>query len=248
MKVIIVDWCKYPFKRYKKFGANIVKCGLLRILEGINNYEAGIDFSVWLVITDCQERSEREKYVELMNIYGFIENVFFRDNIGQDIGSYNYAYQVLKKKQYSGDVVFMNTSVDGPHSNNWLSKFKQLFYQKNNIGLCGITLNNENKIIPHFKKKYKPRNPHVQSFFYFTNMNILQDVFLKNLAGHDEYIKKRLIKNGEINISLSVLEKGYGICAISNPEFIYYYGDDWVIPYHSGFRKNKQFSKIINKL
>lgn len=246
MKIILAEWGKYPLKREKVFGKNIIKCGLLRILENMAKNPGGESFEVRIVITDCDD-STKLKYQSLMKEYSFIERVSFRDNHGQDIGSYNFAYQTLLKEDYSGNIIFMNSSVRGPIKKDWLKDYLTLFHSDTQIGLCGITLNNQNYF--SFSNHYSPKNPHVQSFFLLTNTRILKDVFPSgNISGFNKISKKALIKSGEIGISTAFLNKGYKICCKAYPQFIYQKGDLWTIPLKANFRKRKYFSKIVNTL
>lgn len=246
MKIILAEWGKYPLKREKVFGKNIIKCGLLRVLENMLTHPGGERFEVRIVITDC-DNSTKLKYQSLIKNYSFIEDVSFRDNQGQDIGSYNFAYQRLLKENYNGNVIFMNSSVRGPLKRDWLKNYLALFHSDTQIGLCGITLNNQNYF--SFSKSYLPKNPHVQSFFLLTEISLLKEVFpTGSLSGFNQESKKALIKSGEIGISTAFLNKGYKICCKAYPEFIYQNGDLWTIPLKANFRKRKKFSKIINTL
>lgn len=155
MKIILVDWAGYPLQREKKIGKTVITCGLEIILKQMAKYNAGIDFNIILIINDCDE-NKKETYKKLKSKYKFIEKIFFRSNIGQDLGAYNWGYNYLKKREYAGEVLFMNSGVAGPYKDNWLLKYANLFNKKEKIGLCGISMNSHITILNR-----SPFKPHV---------------------------------------------------------------------------------------
>ena len=277
ISIILVDWIEYPLYRQKKLGhlsENTISCGLGSILEKMAKYSAGIDYEVTLIITGLNspiyeycakayrairhyllpKKYSNEKvnfykekkilYETLVKKYPFIKQLIFKNNTGQDIGAYNYGYQLLKKNNYQGDVVFMNSSLEGPNENGWLLKYRGQFLKDETIGLCGITIN------PTTSNLVEENcfSPHVQSFFLYTNMSVLNRVFHTNLPGYN--IKSGrifLVMNGEIAISTAVLEAGYGITSIASPDCIYKKGDSWYLPYEQ-IRFKKEFRQFANRI
>jgi len=259
MEIILNDWAGYDLFREKHLGPNIIQCGLGKVLMNISVYHPGMDIEVVLVInSDLGEKQwflkrifskdrhlpKAQRYFELKEKYPFIKKIIFRSNFGRDIGAYNCGYQYLKKINYHGDVLFLNTGLAGPSENGWLKKYRDQFYSGKNIGLCGITMNSHNTNVSP-----SPFMPHVQSFFLFTNMDVLRKVFPYNLCGvwilHD---KDRLIEEGEIGISQKVLNKGYGICCTTFKDFYYYKGASWDIPHIGDVRFLKEFEKNANHI
>lgn len=247
MKIILVDWEGYPLRRKKKLGRYAIRCGLGRILENMSRFSAGVEYGVVLVI-NCTDGSKKGIYERLLKKYEFIERLFFRDNLGQDIGAYNYGYGYLQSIGYQGDVVFMNSSVRGPRCDGWLSRYRDLFYKREHNGLCGISLNSHDTNI----MENPPFAPHVQSFFIYTHMRVLQDVFKEGLCGSQvrtdgENGKHLIIQQGEIGISRAVLDAGYSICCIAYEDFFYRKGASWDIPY-GDLRTKREFRKFANSL
>jgi hypothetical protein len=165
-------------------------------------------------------------YAGLSQRYAFIESVHFRNNGGQDFGAYDFGYRLLLSQGYDGDVLFMNSSVAGPHEPNWLLKYRDQFYRHENVGLCGISLNSHNTA-----REPELFAPHVQSYFLFTNMRVLKHALGPRLFQVSPTEKLEVIEQGEIGISARVLDAGYGITAATFPDFIYRHGGNWSIPY-----------------
>jgi rhamnan synthesis protein F len=253
MKIVLVEWAAYPLERDKRVGAQVVKCGLGRTLEAFRRWPAGVPFELIVIINRADEpsppasrlcrawgklqhavgvsesqriASRMRTYARLRERYSFIEAVHIRDNQGQDVGAYDFGYQLLQAQGYRGDVLFMNSSVSGPHEENWLSKYRDQFRRHENVGLCGISMNSHDT-----SRDAEPFAPHVQSFFLYTNMRVLQHAVGPRLFQLDTTDKEEVIAKGEIGISARVLDAGYRITSSNFPDFAYRRGDAWSIPY-----------------
>jgi hypothetical protein len=231
MKVVLVEWAGYPLKRDKVIGTRIVKCGLGRILTAIKRYDAGLPIQILIVINclqpsdDCIDTDMR-LYHQLTKRYPFVESLYFRNNKGLDIGAYDFAYNILLRDGYEGEILFMNSSVSGPIKNNWLLKYIHQFQTHDGLGLCGITLNSHNT-----SRSPSCFAPHVQSFFILSRMGILKHALGSTLMPNQNTMDKReVIEHGEIAISTSVLNSGYAINALMFPNFAYRRGDLWQLP------------------
>ncbi len=165
-------------------------------------------------------------YADFTGRYSFIHSVHFRNNRGQDFGAYDFGYRLLQGQGYDGDVLFMNSSVSGPHGANWLAKYRDQFYRHENVGLCGISLNSHNTA-----REPEAFAPHVQSYFLFTNMRVLKHALGPRLFQANPTEKLDVIEQGEIGISGRVLDAGYAITATTFPDFAYHRGGEWSIPY-----------------
>ena len=261
IKVVLVEWMGYPLYRKKVLFDYSLNCGLGRLLDNMNRYNAGEDHETLLVVNEHPPSFKRvgllgakvfdrlflnnprtnspEKFDDYLANYAFVKEVFYRENLGQDLGAYDFAFQHLKARGHDGDVVFINSSSIGPVADGWLSKYKNLFYKHEKCGLCGISVNSHHAKTNRFL-------PHVQSFFLYTNMKILDDVFPNGLyqsTGKEEKID--LILGGEIKISQDVIAKGYGISSSMFPDFCYKEGDEWTIPYRD-LRLKKEFRTRVN--
>jgi len=246
IQVLLVEWMGYPLFRKKALGKNIIRCGLGNLLSDLNKYDAGIDFECSVVVNRHQTQPNRlvaaadripllkplllnnpqtncqQKLDDFLSKYSFIKQVFYRDNISQDIGAYDYFYQYLRQQKHDGHVLFINSSVRGPREDGWLVKYKNLFEAEPDTGLCGISLNS------HHDEEF---HPHVQSFFLYSSMSVLERVFPYGfLNGESLSNKDDLIVKGELEISAKVLKAGYGIRSSTFPDFFYKRGQAWTIP------------------
>lgn len=221
VKIILVDWVGYSIRRKKRLGNYSFLCGLEQNLKGMRQYYAGCVFRVILVINDAVSYEYREKNAPLFESLHFLEKVIYRaSNQGRDFGAYDAGYQYLKKTGYQGDVVFMNSSARGPRYPYWLVRYQKLFYAQEKIGVCGVSINSHGTHIAS-----RPFDPHVQSFFLYTNMSILRTVFPDELpAATEDADYCNIISKGEIEFSRRLLAQGYGISSKMFDGFIYRIG------------------------
>lgn len=251
VKIILNDWEGYPLYREKIIGKKKIKCGLELLIKNLAKHQSNIEIEIYLIITSnfgrkeyyftrvlfwlkiihlFKKYSQHKKslgiYTSLKKEYPFIKTIIYKDNLGLDIGAYNYGYQILKREQYSGYVIFMNSSVTGPDRDQWFEDYETLYNYNENIGVVGISMNshNDHRSPPVF-------DPHVQSYFLFTEMKKIIKTFPKNLPGFKiNYNKEKLIHVGEIGFSRELLNAGYSIaCRIYGKEF-YTKDNDWKWP------------------
>lgn len=273
INIILVDWIEYDLYRQKKIGENTICCGSGAILDNMAKYNAGLDYQVTLVITGilnpiheyCLDKyrvvrhilnpqksssdrinfhsRQKDRYLQLTKKFPFVNALHFKDNIGQDLGAYNYGYQLLKKQNYQGDVVFMNSALEGPNEDDWLKKYSDQFHKHDDTGLCGITINPTTKNLVE-----NDFSPHVQSFFLYSNMKTLLNVFPQDLPGYNiKNNRLSLILNGEIGISKAILDADYGITSLAFPDFFYKKGDLWSISCEE-IRYKKEFKQFANRI
>lgn len=237
--IVLAGYAKYPLERTKYYGKNTsFKCGLAAVFKNISKYVAGAKFKILLVINNANDM-EKASIRKLAQNFAFVYKILFRSNVGYDFGAYNLGYRCLKKINYNGDIVFMNCSVNGPNNDNWLLKYYDLFHSIENVGIVGASICSHTlqfETIRFFK-------PHIQSFFLYTNMEVLRSVFKENLPAI--FIKKdklAIITIGEIGLSQQILKKGYSIAVPLFNNFFYKRGKAWAIPYGS-YRE-----KILNRI
>ena len=156
------------------------------------------------------------------------QNIFilYRENKGFDFGGYAYGSNILKKSY--DYYFFINTSVNGPHmenfniySNDWTLPFIELFNE--NVKLVGTTINCWTKdYISQYnlRKLFKHNAPfhHVQSMFfcinneYFTylkKINFFNEIYINNIK---DFLY--IICVFEIGLSQIALSKGWNINCI----------------------------------
>lgn len=241
VRIVVADLTGYPLYREKYICGKIVKCGIGRIFDNMLRFRAGLNFDVTLVINSRDsddrpgpvaghrpEETPRHAYESLKDRYPFVREVMFRDNVGQDIGAYNAGYTRLKNEGHDADVVFMNSSVEGPSYDYWLYRYSRLYHRTGRIGLCGISINAGTS-----HREDVEFSPHVQSFFIYTDMKTLSALASDgNLPGSDLQCcdRNELVTKGEIELSRRALDKGYGICSSLFERFVYHKGDMWAAP------------------
>lgn len=208
--VVLIDWGRYPIVRSKTFLPDRppIQCGLLPILQGMASHPAGVRFFVLLVVN---EPLELRVYEDLAASFPFVKTLLRRDNVGMGHGAYAAGYEYLRQEGYVGEVAFMNTSCVGPNSAGWLLKYQELFRSRPDIGLCGVTLNS------HDTDRTQQFMPHVQSYFVYTNTDIMDFVVASEGVFPGANIVTGVgdvVVGGEIRLSQAVLDAGYAItCA-----------------------------------
>lgn len=239
--IILTDWLGYEPARVKRVGGTAMEVGAGPLLENLARYSAGTAFFVILVLnelstspiasTETRAISEKKQWWQsFARQFAFVKDIQFRPNTDFDIGAYEHGLQILRQRKFEGDVLFMNSSLRGPSADNWLARYDSLFHERDDMGLCGITLN------ALAVRDGFPELPHVQSFFLYTSMRVLQDVFPERLFQGALSSRQEAISNGEIAFSEAVLRHGYAIRCAAFPDFIYRLGDTWQVPLVYGWR------------
>lgn len=249
VRVLLVEWMGYPLFRQKRLGRFTFDCGLGNLVSNMERYSAGTDFECTVVVNRRPESAlaalnrvpglgrllrnsartnSEEKYRDFLRPFSCVKEVLFRDNEFQDLGAYDFFYSRLRQEGYRGHVLFANSSVRGPAENGWLAKYQRLFELEPDTGFCGISLNSHNTMT-----KDGGYLPHLQSFFIYTSMPVLERVFPNGLcdprAAHDQS-KDALVTQGEIGLSQKVLAAGFGLRCSQFPDFYFKTGYPWTIP------------------
>jgi hypothetical protein len=241
------EWLGYDPVRTKRLGSSPVEVGAGPILMNMARFEPGQPFFVILVLNELEPArskappgltSERAKehWTEFASRFSFVREIEFRPNVDFDIGAYDHGLRVLRREAFDGDVLFMNSSLRGPHADDWLARYHTLFHEREDIGLCGVTLNAMSV------SDGTPELPHVQSFFLYSSMRVLGNVFPQGLFEGELKSKKEAIELGEIAISEAVLRHGYAIRCAAYPDFVYKQGGKWEIPLVFGWRRDPELA------
>jgi hypothetical protein len=249
VKIVLAHFDGYPLYREKQIFNGVIKCGIGRLFDNMVRYRAGVPLEVILVVNlgrDAEYGERTEFYRSLQLKYSFITKIVLRDNSGCDCGGYNAGFLYLKECGYRGDVVFMNSSARGPSNHYWLLKYQHMFSRRDDIGLCGISMNSHTTHLPLDRWTFRP---HVQGFFLYTNMEIAMLVYGDALPGAltAEGLKREAISDGELMFSQMMLDRGYGICSKLFESFVYYKGRPWSIP-QGDTRFTMRYYQFANKL
>ena len=105
----------------------------------------------------------------------------------------------------------MNSACIGPLTHNWLDIYQELFHQDDTTGAVGATYCANNISI-----KSQVLEPHLQSYFLYSNMAVINHVFPDQLPYPESVNKIDIIKKGEIEFSNQLLSFGYSIKAKLN--------------------------------
>lgn len=249
VKVLLVEWMGYPLFRRKRLGSYTFECGLGHLVKNMQRFDPGVELDCTVVLNrhpdgawtrvgrvpvldrlllNSPRTNSEHKYREFLRAFPIVRRVQFRVNHLQDIGAYDQFYAQLRAEGYRGHVLFANSSVRGPTADGWLAKYQRLFELEPDTGFCGISLNSHNTMIPGGS-----RDPHLQSFFIYTSMSVLEQVFPQGLTApadaHDQS-KDALVTQGEIGLSRKVLAAGYGLRSSQFPDFYFKTGVSWTIP------------------
>jgi len=245
----------YPPVRRKLLprSSGVVDCGFLPLLQSFQKLQPGIEFELTFVVNkmskpigQVDEASgdrlwSEDEYRGLEERFSFVKEVVFRPNQAGDIGGYDFGYRLLRGRGFSGDVLFVNSSVAGPRDHGWLRKYYDLFRLRADTGLCGTTVN----MIP--QHGYATLH-HVQSWFLYSNMHVLGKVFGERLLNDPDMLKSKqdIILHGEIAISQTILKAGYSICCSAFPELSYRLGERWEYPFRLGWRTDAKLIHLAN--
>lgn len=244
MVKLIIAWHEQePFLKIKKLGENTIECGIDNLLRGLDYYDTGKEIEVILVINIKSSININEYYFYASCKH--LKKILYHDNTGLDFGAYNKGYYYLLENNYKGDLVFLNTSCRAPDRDNWLKEYCDLFNKHENIGLCGISMNSHDTSLGMNANSIF--NPHIQSFFIYSNMKIIKSVFGDNISGHDTNDRVNSIVNGEIEISRKILDAGFGLICRAFPNFVYFNGDKWNILF-GDLRYKKDFLNYANQI
>jgi hypothetical protein len=263
VRVVLVEWMGYPLFRQKRLGPLTFDCGLGHLVESVQTHVAGTEFECTVVVNRRPESpwaklnhvpglgalfenvpatNSEHKYREFLRRFSCVKEVLFRDNELQDIGAYDFFYSKLRQEGYQGHVLFANSSVRGPIEDGWLAKYQRLFELEPDTGFCGISLNSHNTMIED-----GPYLPHLQSFFIYTSMPVLERVFPRGLYERQttDQSKGALVTHGEIALSQRILAAGLGLRSSQFPEFYFKTGFPWTIP-EGDLRFSDEYRHLAN--
>lgn len=246
--VSVHEWGGYDLQRKKtiKHGSTF-ECGLRYQLSRFKIPVSG--YKVDLTVTI----SEMEKYPHLNLVKESADLVVAVPNAGMDFSGYSDHYNRIKHLPNSY-VILSNSSVDKDQQ-AFLEEY--ISYMENNpdVGILGISYST--KIYQTFVRNNF--NPHLQSFFYLTTIDVLADIVKENggkFPGDQIEHKLLLIRNGEVRVSQIALDLGYNLSVVQENGEVYKFGkkafwdngfNNWRLPF-GDIRQINRYPNRINRL
>ncbi|WP_455669722.1 hypothetical protein [Phocaeicola sp.] len=204
--VCIHEWGGYPLIREKelKNGCRFI-CGLAGQLNRFEEYRRRGLVSLTLTMSDSEMFKDLDLVKEKVDFFLEVSN------IGMDFSGYSAFYEQIKSKN-NAYVILSNTSVD-IHQYSFLDGY--IDYMENNLDVAALGISYSTKmyqtvILDNF-------NPHIQSFFILTTIEILNNIVKANrgiFPGCKSINKRLLIRDGEIKLSTIILDLGYNIAIV----------------------------------
>lgn len=156
--------------------------------------------------------SESEKYSDLNMLKNQCENFIPVCNVGMDFSGYNAFYQSIKNKPNSY-VILTNSSININSSNDFLDGYIKYLEDNKDVGILGISCSSK---YYHTVLRWN-FNPHVQSFFLMTTIDVLNEIVKWNngtFPGINETNKHLLIREGEVKMTQAALSLGYNAAVV----------------------------------
>ena len=128
-----------------------------------------------------------------------------RENSGYDFGSWRDGLLAMDARRYD-EIVFANDSVYGPL---WSPRTLLDFGRERGLDFWGMVMSDQ-AVVNEFS------NPHIQSWFFVANQNVLRSNGFQEFWGSVEPVNKKseIIQRFEIGLSKSVREAGFRLGAL----------------------------------
>lgn len=204
------EWAGYSFVREKTLKNGLrFSCGIEFQLERFRlerlNSIHEIDYTVTI--------SDLEKYplYDIISIRKRCNRILNVSNVGLDFSGYAAFFDTIKNKANSY-VILSNSSVNAS-MDIFLDDYIEYMENNLDVGMLGISYSTkvyQTLIRNNF-------NPHVQSFFLLTTIDVLKEVVEMNgghFPGKNISDKRLLIREGEVGLSKFVLSLGYNLAVV----------------------------------
>lgn len=244
----IHEWGGYADVRTKSIrGVNEFTCGLKGQIERFSNTNDRFKKNIYLTISDIS----LFKYKNL--IERNVDVLMPVSNNGMDFSGYSEFYSTIKDKP-NAYVLLSNTSVNIIQT-EFLDDYISYMNSNPDVGILGVSYCS--KIMQSFLRNNF--NPHLQSFFLLTTIDVLSEIVKKNgnkFPGKGIIYKRLLIKKGEIAISSLALKLGYNLAVTLEDGTVFKFGKNncldngykrWKLQY-SDIRLTCTHPNIINEI
>ena len=204
--ICIHEWGGYPLKRQKKVKKiKPFECGLNYQLERFNICKKKYNIDLTVTLSDsflCKD---------IDYIKSHCDNLMDVDNLGFDFSGYSAFFDKVKNKE-NAYIILSNSSVNSD-INDFLDDYLSYMNENKDVGILGISYStsmSQTIIRNNF-------NPHLQSFFLLTTIDVLNDIVKNNnetFPGKNIGHKLLLIREGEIRVSKIALNLGYSLAVV----------------------------------
>lgn len=204
--ICIHEWGGYlPIRQKHIKNIESFTCGLKYQIERFRKDRSTYPLNLTITMSDP------DKHINLGMIKKYCDNFIIVPNIGMDFSGYWNFYNSIKNKE-NAYVILTNSSVN--HDVNYfIDDYIEYMDANPDVGILGVS--NSSKYFHTFVRNNF--NPHLQSFFLLTTIDILNDIVKKNggvFPGISERNKHLLIRNGEVQISRLALKLGYNLAVV----------------------------------
>jgi hypothetical protein len=215
------EWGGYKSIRQKRLkNSKIFFCGVEYHLNRFNGYDTTLTISDVGLSDDI--KALRKKVGAVIEV----------DNSGMDFSGYSAFYATIKNKP-NAYVILSNSSVNGAQD-DFIDSYLDYMQANRDVALLGVSYSTkcfQSLVINNF-------SPHLQSFFYFTTLDVLNEIVKANGGSFPgEYVdhKLLLIRNGEIKMSKIALKLGYSLAIVQEDGSVFKFNSttsyrDWTLP------------------
>lgn len=214
--VNIHEWGGYVGERTKTIkNGKVFNCGLTPQLNRFLKSNDKIKKKIYLTISDIdliKDRSKIEKDIDV---------ILSVDNVGMDFSGYSEFYSKIKD-QPNAYVILSNSSVNAIQT-DFLENYINYMETNPDVGILGVSYCS--KIWQSIVRNNF--NPHLQSFFLLTTINVLKEIVIENgnkFPGKGIVYKRLLIKNGEIAMSRLAQKVGYNLAVTLEDGSVFKFG------------------------
>ena len=210
LSVCIHEWGGYEDRRKKNNKSfKEFECGLHYQLLRYQNYKGKYDVDVTVTVSESYRLKKKLDSINVLEV----------SNIGMDFSGYENFYNQIKHRE-NQYIILSNTSVNKIQV-DFIDSYLDYFKQNSSIGILGVSVSS--KMYQSFIKNNF--NPHLQSFFLLTTIDVLREIVESNkgFPGSGIDHKLLLIRKGEVRLSQVALNLGYKlVCVLENGEPFYF--------------------------
>jgi hypothetical protein len=214
--VNIHEWGGYSNTRIKKIkSGNQFTCGLKGQLERFSTTNVNIKTKIYLTISDIAFFKNNEQIEKDVDVIVPVSNN------GMDFSGYSEFYNLINNKP-NAYVILSNTSVNIIQT-EFLADYIAYMEMNPDVGILGVSYCSkiwQSLIRNNF-------NPHLQSFFLLTTINVLEEIVAENggkFPGKGILYKRLLIKKGEIAMSKLTQKIGYNLAVTLENGTVFKFG------------------------